>query len=95
MWKTPARRILILPVAGGLLAALLGAVTSSPAGAALASVPHYSLPLGLQESLYFYDAQKSGPARTAGDQPLSWRGNSEPTDSCVPLCRSRPRCRTE
>jgi endoglucanase len=85
MWKTPARRILILPVAGGLLAALLGAVTSSPAGAALASVPHYSLPLGLQESLYFYDAQKSGPARTAGDQPLSWRGNSEPTDSCVPL----------
>jgi endoglucanase len=85
MWKTPARRILILPAAGGLLAALLGAVSSSPASAALASVPHYSLPLGLQESLYFYDAQKSGPARTAGDQPLSWRGNSEPTDSCVPL----------
>ena len=48
-------------------------------------MPHYSLPLALQESLYFYDAQKSGPARTDGDQPLSWRGDSEPTDSCLPL----------
>jgi endoglucanase len=61
------------------------AAASLTAAAALANVPHYSLPLGLQESLYFYDAQKSGPARTDGDQPLDWRGDSEPSDSCVPL----------
>lgn len=79
------RRVTVLVASGGLTAAMLGAVTAGPAGAALANVPHYSLPLALQESLYFYDAQKSGPARTDGDQPLPWRGDSEPTDSCVPL----------
>ncbi len=60
-------------------------VTAAPAHAALANTPHYSLPLALQESLYFYDAQKSGPARTLGDQPLEWRGDSEPSDSAVAL----------
>ena len=69
-----------------LAVAALAAVPSAPASAAtLANVPHYSLPLALQESLYFYDAQKSGPARTDADQPLSWRGDSDPTDACVPL----------
>jgi len=59
---------------------------TGPAGAAtLAATPHYSLPLALQESLYFYDAEKSGPARTLGDQPLEWRGDSEPADLKVPL----------
>jgi endoglucanase len=85
MTSRPSLRPLGWLAAAGLLAGLLSGVTPSPASAALASVPHYSLPLALQESLYFYDAQKSGPARTAGDQPLSWRGDSEPSDSCVPL----------
>lgn len=85
---------LTVPRTIGLLAAGVSLIalslTGSPraaaaAPAALASTPHYSLPLAAQESLYFYDAQKSGPARTAGDQPLDWRGDSEPSDSCVPL----------
>lgn len=83
---------------GGLVAVTLAAapVTAAKATAktqtkatapkaAAAAAPHYSLPLALQESLYFYDAQKSGPARTGKDQPLSWRDDDDPTDSCVPL----------
>jgi endoglucanase len=71
----------------GVLAAV--ALSAPPAAAArvqtLPATPHYSLPLALQESLYFYDAQKSGPARTGNDQPLSWRDDDDPADSCVPL----------
>ena len=37
----------------------------------------------LQKSIYFYDAEKSGPGITGGH--LDWRGDSEPTDSAVPL----------
>ena len=83
--ETRSRRPAALLAVGGVVAALLSQVTAAPASAALASVPHYSLPLALQESLYFYDAQKSGPARTDGDQPLDWRGDDAPSDSCVPL----------
>jgi endoglucanase len=81
------RRALIVVAAGGLAGGLLAAVPGAPAGAqaTLPDTPGYNLPLALQESLYFYDAQKSGPARTDDDQPLSWRGDSEPSDSCVPL----------
>jgi endoglucanase len=86
MRKNPARRVLVLSAAGALAAAVLSAAPAASALAqALPDTPGYSLPLALQESLYFYDAQKSGPARTDGDQPLSWRGDSEPSDSCVPL----------
>ena len=93
-WRTrparPGRRMTALMAASALVTALFSAVLATPASTALANtalanVPDYSLPLALQESLYFYDAQKSGPARTDGDQPLSWRGDSEPSDSCVPL----------
>ncbi|HKN96899.1 MAG TPA: glycoside hydrolase family 9 protein [Pseudonocardiaceae bacterium] len=84
MSTTTAARV--TAVAGAFLLAVTGlAAAPGTASAALAATPHYSLPLGLQESLYFYDAQKSGPARTDGDQPLDWRGDSEPSDSCVPL----------
>jgi endoglucanase len=86
------RRALILTAIAGLAAV---ALTVPPAAAihaqapiqaqALSATPHYSLPLALQQSLYFYDAQKSGPARTDNDQPLSWRDDDDPTDSCVPL----------
>ena len=83
----PARRALVVAAAGAVAMATLAAAPGAPARAAqaLPSTPGYNLPLALQESLYFYDAQKSGPARTDGDQPLSWRGDSEPSDSCVPL----------
>jgi endoglucanase len=81
------RRVLVFAAAGGLIAGALAAVPSAVAATAptLPDTPGYNLPLALQESLYFYDAQKSGPARTDSDQPLSWRGDSEPSDSCVPL----------
>jgi endoglucanase len=86
MRKNPARRVIVLSAAGALAAAVLSAAPAASALAqALPDTPGYSLPLALQESLYFYDAQKSGPARANGDQPLSWRGDSEPSDGCVPL----------
>lgn len=37
----------------------------------------------LQKSLYFYDAEKSGPGITGGR--LTWRGDSELVDMAVPL----------
>lgn len=81
------RKAVSLMAAGALIAAMLSltAIGGDAQAASLPSTPGYSLPLALQESLYFYDAQKSGPARTAGDQPLSWRDDDDPTDSCVPL----------
>ena len=83
---TQIRRAAVLTAAGLLAVSMLGLTTMGDARAqGLPDTPGYSLPLALQESLYFYDAQKSGPARTDGDQPLSWRGDDDPTDSCVPL----------
>jgi endoglucanase len=83
--RTASRRLAFL-VTGGLVAgALCAPPAASASAAAVSATPHYSLPLALQESLYFYDAQKSGPARTGNDQPLSWRADDDPTDSCVPL----------
>ena len=37
----------------------------------------------LQKSIYFYDAEKSGPGITGGR--LEWRGDSEVRDGAVPL----------
>jgi hypothetical protein len=79
------RAILIVPAFTLAVAALAAVPSARAVAATLPATPDYNLPLALQESLYFYDAQKSGPARTAGDQPLSWRGDSEPSDACVPL----------
>ncbi|MDQ1287116.1 MAG: endoglucanase [Actinomycetota bacterium] len=88
------RRPLALALPVSLVAAVVGGSVvggvvigdAPPAHAAtLASTPHYNLSLALQQSLFFYDAEKSGPARTLGRQPLEWRGDSEPSDSAVPL----------
>lgn len=81
------RKAVSLTAAGALIAAMFSLTTigGDAQAQSLPATPGYSLPLALQESLYFYDAQKSGPARTAGDQPLSWRDDDDPTDSCVPL----------
>ena len=85
----PSRRRVIAGVCAAAAVGFGGWITVLSTGTAsaatLASTPHYSLPLAMQESLYFYDAQKSGPARTLGDQPLEWRGDSEPSDLKVPL----------
>jgi endoglucanase len=73
--------------AGALAAGLLTA-TASPAGAAAptpTSTPYGNLAEALQKSIYFYDAEKSGPSRSAGRQPLEWRGDSEPEDSKIEL----------
>src|SRR5262245_3836313 len=62
---------------------------ATPAVRAAGAVgPTHSLPLALQESLYFYDAEKSGPARSLNDQPLEWRGDADLSDSHVPLVSS-------
>lgn len=88
-WRQQVLRRRLLRFSAAASAAAVGSaalVVSGLGSAASAGVAaHYSLPLALQESLYFYDAQKSGPARSLGDQPLEWRGDSEPSDSCVPL----------
>src|SRR5690348_11715913 len=78
-------RLLTASLAVALAAVTITVTAPRVSAATLANTPHYSLPLALQESLYFYDAQKSGPARSLGDQPLQWRGDSEPTDAKVPL----------
>jgi hypothetical protein len=80
------RKILASPLVIALAGAALAAAPAVPAAAqTLPDAPGYNLPLALQESLYFYDAQKSGPSRTDNDQPLPWRGDDAPSDSCVPL----------
>ena len=43
----------------------------------------YNYAEALQKSLYFYDAEKSGPGITGGRLP--WRGNSEVCDATLPL----------
>ncbi len=43
----------------------------------------YNYAEALQKSLYFYDAEKSGQGITGGH--LEWRGDSELTDSHIPL----------
>ncbi|MFN8074447.1 MAG: glycoside hydrolase family 9 protein [Kineosporiaceae bacterium] len=75
-----------------LIASGVGATTSGagPASAVdgvpkLTTTPYANLAQALQTSLYFYDAEKSGPARSLGRQPLEWRGDSEPQDSAIPL----------
>jgi hypothetical protein len=76
--------LLSLTMGAGAFAAVAELGTPA-ASAALATTPLYSLPLALQESLYFYDAQRQGYARTLGEQPLEWRSDSETSGYCVPL----------
>jgi len=76
----------VLALCGALsLASGTAAAAPAPGAAELAAVPHYSLPLALQQSLFFYDAEKSGPSRSQNHQPLEWRGDSELQDAAVAL----------
>ncbi len=76
------RRIasVMLPV---LVASLTAVALTTQA--ATATQPVGNLSEALNMSLYFYDAEESGPSRSLGQQPLSWRGDSEPSDAEVPL----------
>src|SRR5579883_2844872 len=89
VWRQQVLRRRLLRFSAATSAAAVGSaalVVSGLGSAASAGVTaHYSLPLALQESLYFYDAQKSGPARSLGDQAQNFCGSSEPAQSCVPL----------
>jgi endoglucanase len=53
------------------------------AGTASAAIGTHNYAEALQKSLYFYDAEKSGPGITGGR--LQWRGNSEVADARIPL----------
>ncbi|MCZ8520328.1 MULTISPECIES: glycoside hydrolase family 9 protein [Paenibacillus] len=60
-------------------AVVLGALPLAPSQAA----EPYNYAEALQKSIYFYDAEKSGPGVTGGRLP--WRGDSQLSDVRVPL----------
>ena len=62
-------------------AVLAGALLPTLASAASTTTFNYAE--ALQKSIYFYDAEKSGPGITGGH--LEWRGDSETRDGAVPL----------
>jgi hypothetical protein len=76
---TPVARRVLTGARLALLAAL--ALAAASARAATAVTNNYAE--ALQKSLYFYDAEKSGPGITGGR--LEWRGDSELQDRVVPL----------
>lgn len=68
--------------------ALTAGLVAMPAQAAAPSLtddPYGDLAKALQMSLYFYDAEMSGPSRSQGVQRLEWRGDSEVEDARIPL----------
>ncbi len=79
------RRVVGLAAAGVLIAGTLTAVAASSSLAASSTTPYGNLSEALHKSLYFYDAEKSGPSRSTGHQPLEWRGDSEVDDARIPL----------
>jgi len=62
-----------------LVAGLLPVAQTNP----VAGQTAYNYAEALQKSIYFYDAEKSGPGITGGR--LEWRGNSDLSDMTVPL----------
>ena len=77
-----SRRTLLKQGRNLLLALPFGAALLGEMSADAATVL-YNYAAALQMSIYFYDAQKSGPSVTGG--VLDWRGNSEVGDAAVPL----------
>lgn len=73
--KQSRNALLALPFGAALLD---GAFATSATAAAA-----YNYAAALQMSIYFYDAQKSGPG--VGGGLLDWRGDSELSDAAVPL----------
>lgn len=62
---------------------LLAAAVLAFSPVARAQVANFNYAEALQKSLYFYDAEKSGPGITGGR--IEWRGDSEIADRRVPL----------
>ena len=62
---------------------LAGLALALAAPLAQAQTASFNYAEALQKSLYFYDAEKSGPGITGGN--LEWRGDSELADQKVPL----------
>ncbi len=67
----------------GLLVSAIGVFVPKVAARPKSLTGPFNYAEALQKSIYFYDAEKSGPGITDGR--LVWRGDSEPTDSAVPL----------
>jgi endoglucanase len=78
-----SRRELLKQSRNALLVLPFGAAFLGEAGASAATTPAYNYAAALQMSIYFYDAQKSGPGVSGG--LLDWRGDSELSDAAVPL----------
>ncbi|HVU66070.1 MAG TPA: glycoside hydrolase family 9 protein, partial [Ktedonobacteraceae bacterium] len=80
-----SRRELLKQSRNVLLALPFGAVLLEGVGtaASAASTAAYNYAAALQMSIYFYDAQKSGPGVSGG--LLDWRGDCDLTDAAVPL----------
>lgn len=74
-----------ISISSGLPHLLSATVLILIATGSLAQTPVGNLSEALNKFLYFYDAEKSGASRSMGQQPLAWRGDSEPTDAVVPL----------
>jgi endoglucanase len=80
-----SRRELLKQARNLLLAVPLGTTIGflpEKASQAIAAA-QYNYAAALQMSIYFYDAQKSGPG--VGSGLLDWRGDSEVSDAVVPL----------
>lgn len=83
MFPSLSRRALLKHSRNMLMALPFGAVLLDGAFANAASTPLYNYAAALQMSIYFYDAQKSGPGVSGG--LLDWRGNCDLSDATVPL----------
>lgn len=71
--------VLVIFVLGAIVSPILG--VSARTSRAITGPFNYAE--ALQKSIYFYDAEKSGPGITGGY--LKWRGDSETIDAAVPL----------
>src|SRR5947209_1785400 len=78
-----SRRTLLKQSRNVLLTLPFGALLLEGTTANAASTAAYNYAAALQMSIYFYDAQKSGPAVSGG--LLDWRGNCDTSDAAVPL----------
>ena len=77
----PSNKFIKSIIAGAICAALMPLTAS----ALTASEPYGDIAQALQMSIYFYDAEESGPSASMGEQRLEWRGDSEPSDAVIPL----------
>src|SRR5690348_18319274 len=73
-----SRRGSLAGIAALLLGVAFGAVTSGTATAAPSPTGEFNYAEALQESMLFYESQRSG--KLPADNRVSWRGDSDLTD---------------